>query len=80
MDGGAFLHGKIDDEIFMSQPDEFRINGHENKVCRLNKALHGLKQARMIWNQILDDVLLNELIFQCTGADPASIIWNKACV
>ena len=54
----------------MKQPDGFIERGKENLVCRLNKAIYGLKQAGMIWNQQLDDFLVNELQFRRTIADP----------
>jgi hypothetical protein len=73
---GAFLNGEIDDEIFMTQPEGFVINGQENKVCKLNKALYGLKQAGMIWNQNLDEFLLDELHFKRTRADPCVYHYN----
>jgi transposase InsO family protein len=74
---GAFLNGKIDDEIYMNQPEGFIVKGQENKVCRLNKALYGLKQAGMIWNQNLDDFLRTVLNFQQTRADPCVYVYKK---
>jgi hypothetical protein len=41
----AFLNGKLDEEIYMDQPEGFIAHGQENKVCRLLKSLYGLKQA-----------------------------------
>lgn len=38
----AFLQGDVEETIFMVQPKEF---AHGNKVCRLKKAIYGLKQA-----------------------------------
>jgi hypothetical protein len=40
----AFLCGELDEEIYMEQPDGYKIPGQENKVCRLIKSLCGLKQ------------------------------------
>ena len=47
----AFLNGVLDKEIYMEQPQGFIIPGQEHKVCRLKKAIYGLKQASCAWNQ-----------------------------
>ena len=41
----AYLHGVLDEEIYMEQPEGFIAKGEENKVCRLVRSLYGLKQA-----------------------------------
>ena len=45
----AFLYGKLDEEIYMEQPEGFRVPGHEHMVVRLKRALYGLKQAGLAW-------------------------------
>ncbi|GAA0139540.1 hypothetical protein LIER_01062 [Lithospermum erythrorhizon] len=41
----AFLHGDLEEVIFMEQPEGFVVEGKEHMVCRLKKNLYGLKQA-----------------------------------
>jgi hypothetical protein len=41
----AFLHGIIQEEIYVEQPLGFEAYSRESHVCHLKKALYGLKQA-----------------------------------
>ncbi|GAA0168207.1 transmembrane signal receptor [Lithospermum erythrorhizon] len=45
----TFLNGDLEEEIYMSQPEGFVIQGQENKVCKLKKSLYGLKEAPKQW-------------------------------
>ena len=41
----AFLHGDLEEEIYMEQPQGYMVTGKEKMMCRLKKSLYGLKQA-----------------------------------
>ncbi|KAG9458815.1 hypothetical protein H6P81_003323 [Aristolochia fimbriata] len=50
----AFLHGDLREEIYMTQPDGYKVAGKENWVCKLNKSLYGLKQSPRQWSTRFD--------------------------
>lgn len=54
----AFLHGDLNQEVYMDLPHGF-CNEGENLVYRLHKSLNDLKQASRQWNTKLTDSLLS---------------------
>ena len=53
----AFLNGKLDEVIYMDQPEGFKVAGQEGKVCKLNRSIYGLKQASRSWNLRFDEII-----------------------
>ena len=41
----AFLNDHLEESIFMDQPEEFMVNGQEQKVRKPLRSIYGLKQA-----------------------------------
>ena len=72
----AFLNGVLDEEIYMEQPQGFIVTGQETKVCRLKKAIYGLKQASRAWNLQFHGVL-STLGFKRTHADAGIYVCHQ---
>ena len=66
----AFLISKLEEEIYMEQPEGFVKKGVNGKqlVCRLWKSLYGLKQASRVWNRCIHNYLIS-IGFKRTYAD-----------
>ena len=39
----TFINGKIDEEVYIEQPEGFVTHGDKSHVCKQRKALYGLK-------------------------------------
>ncbi|KAJ9520180.1 hypothetical protein QJQ45_030103 [Haematococcus lacustris] len=67
----AFLNGQLQpgEVIYVQQPEGFE-EGSINTVCRLQKALYGLRQAPRAWHARLSEELLS-MGFKASEADPA---------
>ena len=53
----ALLIGVLEEEVYMQQQLGFQ-NSKKQLVCRLNKAIYGLKQAPTTWYDKLKHALL----------------------
>jgi hypothetical protein len=72
----AFLNGSLEEEIYMQQPEGFVEAGQEDKVCKLQRSLYGLKQAGRSWYQKIDGCF-GDLGFTRTHADNCVYLLRK---
>ncbi|GKV09408.1 hypothetical protein SLEP1_g20916 [Rubroshorea leprosula] len=53
----TFLNGWLEEDVYVEQPEGFIVQGKEEKVYKLKKALYRLKQAPRAWYGRLDSYL-----------------------
>ena len=61
----TFLHGDLEEEIYMQQPQGYEVKGKEKLVCRLKKSLYGLKQAPRWWYLKFDRCMSEQSYTRC---------------
>jgi hypothetical protein len=54
----TFLHGDLEEEIYMKHPKGFIVKGKKELVRKLKKSPYGLKQSPRMWYQKFDTYIL----------------------
>jgi hypothetical protein len=75
----VFLHGVLEEEIYMKQPPSFSSPTHPGYVCKLDKAIYGLKHAPRAWYSCLSTKLI-QLGFRTSNADTSLFIFRRGSV
>uniref|UniRef100_A0A2N9IP51 Reverse transcriptase Ty1/copia-type domain-containing protein n=1 Tax=Fagus sylvatica TaxID=28930 RepID=A0A2N9IP51_FAGSY len=71
----AFMHGTLQEEVYMQQPPGYVHPDHPNLVSKLHKSLYGLKQAPKAWFESFTGQLLH-LGFTASSADSSLFIFH----
>ena len=71
----AFLHGDLQEKVFMKQPADFVDQEHPHHVWRLNKAIYGLKQAQCAWFDKFSYFQI-DFGFFCSKSDPSLFVYK----
>ncbi|KAH9685530.1 CCHC-type domain-containing protein [Citrus sinensis] len=61
----AFLHGRLQEEIFMTQPEGYEDSNKPRHVCLLKKSLYGLKQSHRQWYLRFDEFIVTHGFIRC---------------
>lgn len=70
----AFLNGKLEEEVYMRQPPGFEEGDH---VCKLKRAIYGLKQASRAWYTTIDGNLQTHGFQRCSS-DPSLYVLRSS--
>jgi hypothetical protein len=55
----TFLHGDLEEEIYMKHPEGFVVKGKKELVCKLKISLYGLNKSPRMWYQNFDTYILS---------------------
>jgi hypothetical protein len=55
----TFLHGDLEEEIYMKQPEGFVVKGKKDMVCKLKRSFYGLKQLPRMRYEKFDTYILS---------------------
>jgi hypothetical protein len=53
----SFLNGELEEEVYIDQPKGFQLSENVDYVCKLKKAVYGIKQDPRAWYSRLDKYL-----------------------
>jgi histone deacetylase 1/2 len=73
----VFLHGVLEEEVYIKQPHVFEDPSLPHHISKLDKALYGLKQAPRAWFSKLSSKLL-AIGFIPSKADTSLFIYSKS--
>nr|GEW79052.1 ABC transporter C family member 2-like [Tanacetum cinerariifolium] len=74
----TFLNGKLKEEVYFNQPEDFVDPDHPTYVYRLKKALYGLKQAPRAWSQVTDyGFAFNKIHLYCHNRNAIALYCNN---
>ena len=68
-----FLYGDLEHAIYMMQPVGFKDKDHPSHVCKLKKAIYGLKQSLQAWFGKIGE-FLKQCGFQIASSDSSLFV------
>ena len=75
----AFLHGVLEEEVYMKQPLGFESKNTPSYVCKLDKALYRLKQAPRTYDTLVSVTRCKHLgLIVPSKSDTSLFIYNRS--
>lgn len=74
----AFLHGELEEDVYVEQPQGFQEKGSEKKVLKLHKALYRLKQEPRAWFNTIEKYFVQEGFERCQSEQTLFTKWSNA--
>ena len=71
----AYFNGEINRDVYMEQPEGFAEGNPKKVICKLNKAVYGMKQGGNRWNRKMRAVL-ESMGFKQTYSNAAVYIYT----
>ncbi|KAK1606785.1 hypothetical protein QYE76_030467 [Lolium multiflorum] len=72
----AFLHGFLNEDVYMQQPPGFEDARYPSHVCKLQRSIYGLKQSPRAWYARLSQRLY-DLGFSASKADTSLFFFSR---
>jgi hypothetical protein len=72
----VFLHGVLEEEVYMRQPPGYEDKKASHHLCKLDRALYGLKQAPRAWYSQLN-TKHKSLGFSASRADSSLFFYSN---
>lgn len=66
----AFLNADLEEEVYVEQPPGYRSRNLSDHVCRLNKAMYGVRQAQKAWHRRAHEFITEILRLTQSTHDP----------
>ena len=73
----AYLHGVLNEEIYMEQPEGFIAQGEEDKVSRLVHSLYRSKQGGQVWNKTFAHTIKKKVGFDTIHSDAGVYVMHQ---